>query len=106
MEGNNGHLNKLYRRGGKGRRTFRRWIKWAQSVEFETAVRVIQADKYGAYAEVNKDCIRRDRMFCSLINRHKQGQIDDDTYFDQIVKLNTYYELDLPAEMQRELLES
>ena len=35
MEGNNGHLNKLYRRCGRGRRTFDRWLEWAKSVEHE-----------------------------------------------------------------------
>ena len=45
-------------------------------------------------------------MFCSLIERHKRGLLDDDAYFEKIVSLNTHYELDLPAEMQKELFES
>ena len=70
------------------------------------AVRVRKADKYGDYAEVNKSCVKRDRMFCSLINRHQRGQLTDNQYFDEIVKLNMHYEQDIPTEMQSQLLDS
>ena len=89
----------------KWRRTFDRWLEWAKAVKHETAVRVRKANKYGDYAEVNKCCVNRDRMFFSLINRHQRGQLTDSQYFDEIVKLNTHYEQDLAAEMQSQFLD-
>ena len=65
-----------------------------------------KVDKYGDYAELNKAYVVRNRMFCALISKHKRGVLDDDAYFNAIVKLSTHYELDLPAEMQKELLEN
>ena len=98
QEGNNGHLNVIYSRFKKGRRTFERYLHCFQSVEVETATRRYRVEQYGDYAPVNEDSVIRTRSIVGLVNQHKRGALSDKEYFNQLVALITKSDGDLRDE--------
>ena len=84
MEGNNGHLNKIFARYGRGRRDFRKWLLCQKDIEHETALRMTQRDTFGEFAAVNMDSIRKNRIMCSLVSQHARGALDDKAFFNAV----------------------
>ena len=98
MEGNNGHLNKIFKRYGEGRRTFRKWLLVQKDIEHEFAVRMEQRDEYGHLAAVNSESILKNRIICGFVAQHLKGDLTDNAYFDEVVKAMTIYDSDLRDE--------
>ena len=57
-----------------------------------------QRDTFGEFAAVNMDSIRKNRIICGLVSRHQRGALDDDSFFNEVVKRMTHYDGDLREE--------
>ena len=98
QEGNNGHVNKVYSRFKKGEKTMERYLVCQQSIEVETATRRYRADVLDDFAPKNKQSLIKTAMLVGLINKHKRGVLDDDHYFDKLVKTITAGDEDILAD--------
>ena len=108
MEENKAFLNRMYKRHGKGRRDCDKWLAMWQSVEHDFVRRREAIEFFGDYAAINRGSVKRNKIFKDLVQNHSEGKLTLDEYFDAVVKENTKNggEMDLPKEMQEELLGS
>ena len=60
-----------------------------QSIEVETATRRFRADVLDDFAPKNAESVIKTRMLIGLINKHKRGEISNDKYFHELVKMIT-----------------
>ena len=61
---------------------------------------------FGDYAAIDRGSVKRNKIFKDLVQKHSEGKLILDEYFDAVVKENTKKggEMDLPKEIQEELL--
>ena len=62
---------------GRGRRTFDGWIETVKSIEFNVAVRLKQLADGDEFKTKNPDSVKADKIFESLVMKHKSGQLND-----------------------------
>ena len=66
-----------------------RYLVCQQSIEVETATCRFRGDVLDDFAPQNTASSIKTRMLVRLINNHKRGEISDDHYFDELVKMIT-----------------
>ena len=71
----------------------------ARRLENKTCRHMLTLKKTGKYRRKNKGCVKRNKTIKDLVQKHKEGELTDAEYFDQIVASHKE-DLDLPAKMQ------
>ena len=63
-------------------------------MEIGVVMRIKKSNKGEPFKEKNADSVRADKMFLSLVMKHKSGALSDDEYFNEVV--NKFCEWGVP----------